>query len=940
MFRKLFSFLVFFFFLCPWGQVSADVVTGRAVDAKSRLPLADASVTVECIAGNMRYKMVSVTDSLGCFASPTNSEGRLTVTVQSIGYKDAKKRGYSTDSGTADTLKLGDIALEPTELMLADVVVSAKARRFTMSGDTIIFHPEAFKLEEGARLNELVRRLPGVTEREGRLYWNDKPLRIQMNGHDIFGGGGLLGELPVEAVDNIKTYNKASELAKHTGQDDGKEDQVLDFNIKPGFMDKWYGDLSALAQSPKNYQLSGMAHRLSDDDPVMVLGDVNNVNFWKRAGVNWWQMGNIDSFGKSQNASAGYQHGWKGGATDADEVNSVSVSGSFSHKDGWHDSYSTQQLFLPNGSSTWGLGKGSHYSHEVAPQVTTRLYAYTDSLNYIEAYATFGYALKRTDTESGRAVFDGAPSAYGDFPYAQALAAKPGDPIYGLLVSRQQAYTQSIGEGGSVDADFSWTHFLGKKGSLTMKANFGYGNGNDRMHSHRQLDYVRDGMSSPLYQYSRSPYHKATTGVGAAIDYRLNKQVLLKGEYGLTLSHATRRQQFYATADEQLLHAPSAQAMDMGNSYHRHLRGRRHTAQLGLTVDAGKWQFLPTMTMAWNHERMDYRRGGLDTVAHRNAFLPAPSMLVKWKIDKASRLDMSFNYATQQPELLSTLAYRDDTNPLWITEGNALLRNSHSYHSLLSYTHTWARQQFMLLLKAGYTHTIHPVAAVMYYNPATGVYRMHNENMPSGNDWMQSVSIDKSFGDYVHLSNTLETHFVTSYGYLTVGSERDARQLNQMRRFSLKANPELSYERGWLNMSLYGSVALQRHRYSMAADYNSCPIDYSFGTRVLAKFPHWEFTTNLRDLASSGYLLAEQNRHRLLWDASAKWIFWKKKGSLSLLFDDILNKNRMYVSNVSSSERSETWSQSMHHYVGLKFTYHFDAKGKGASAGSTVVDNF
>src|SRR3712207_4112811 len=314
--RTLRSFFVVFLLACLWAQARADVVTGRAVDGKTLLPLTDASVTVECQSGNMLYKMFAATDSLGVFALPTNAEGRLVVTIQSIGYKDAKKRGFSTDAGTADTLKLGDIPLEPTELMLADVVVSAKAKRFTMSGDTIVFHPEAFKLEEGARLNELIRRLPGVVEKEGRLYWNDKPLRMQMNGHDIFGGGSLLGELPVEAVNNIKTYNKASELAKHTGQDDGAEDQVLDINIKPGFMDKWYGDASAMAQSPKNYQLSAQAQRLSDYDPVMVMADANNVNFWKRAGVNWWQTGNIDNFGKSQSASAAYQHGWKGGSAE------------------------------------------------------------------------------------------------------------------------------------------------------------------------------------------------------------------------------------------------------------------------------------------------------------------------------------------------------------------------------------------------------------------------------------------------------------------------------------------------------------------------------------------------------------------------------------------------------------------------------------------------
>ena len=77
-----------------------------------------------------------------------------------------------------------------------------------------------------------------------------------MNGHDIFGGSGIVADLPAEAVQNIKSYNKASDFAKHSGKDDGKEDQVLDIKIKAGFMDKWYGDIKAKLQSPKNYQAS------------------------------------------------------------------------------------------------------------------------------------------------------------------------------------------------------------------------------------------------------------------------------------------------------------------------------------------------------------------------------------------------------------------------------------------------------------------------------------------------------------------------------------------------------------------------------------------------------------------------------------------------------------------------------------------------------------
>ena len=132
----------------------------------------------------------------------------MTIKASMIGYETATKHSYSSGYSGTDTLDLGDFLLKPTELMLDDVVVTAKAHRFTMSGDTIVFHPEAFKLKEGARLDELIKRLRGVVEKDGKLYWNNKPLRMLMNGRDIFGGGSIVGEIPAEAVKNIKTTTR------------------------------------------------------------------------------------------------------------------------------------------------------------------------------------------------------------------------------------------------------------------------------------------------------------------------------------------------------------------------------------------------------------------------------------------------------------------------------------------------------------------------------------------------------------------------------------------------------------------------------------------------------------------------------------------------------------------------------------------------------------
>lgn len=75
-----------------------------------------------------------------------------------------------TDVG--DTIHIDDILLQPSEVLLKEVLVKGAQRRFYMRGDTVVFNPGAFQMEDGDRLVDLIQKLPGVTIEEGRLLWN------------------------------------------------------------------------------------------------------------------------------------------------------------------------------------------------------------------------------------------------------------------------------------------------------------------------------------------------------------------------------------------------------------------------------------------------------------------------------------------------------------------------------------------------------------------------------------------------------------------------------------------------------------------------------------------------------------------------------------------------------------------------------------------------
>lgn len=155
----------------------ADMIKGKVIDTQSGTPLSDVSVEAVVHTGSFTITQNSVTDSLGQFSIDFFVTGHASLSFSFLGYKTVHKAQYvfSRDEGN-DTIDLGTIGMKPTATILKTIEVTGHLPRITMNGDTIVFNPEAYKLEDNARIIDLLRKLPGVTMRDdGSFYWNGSP---------------------------------------------------------------------------------------------------------------------------------------------------------------------------------------------------------------------------------------------------------------------------------------------------------------------------------------------------------------------------------------------------------------------------------------------------------------------------------------------------------------------------------------------------------------------------------------------------------------------------------------------------------------------------------------------------------------------------------------------------------------------------------------------
>ncbi len=887
----------------------ADVVKGRVIDAQTKEPLPGASINVE-ITGELYGDDQLTADSLGCFVSPDwwTCVGNIkaSMKISYFGYHQAQKMTSLFEGN--DTIDLGDIALKPSAELLKELEVKGRMRRFTMDGDTVVFHPEAFHLEEGARLEELIHKLPGVSVTEMGLMWNGKPLMIKMNGHDALADGDMMGRLPAEIVQCIKTYEKRSELSERTGLDDGQGEQVLDIVIKPGFMDRFYGDVSAKGTTAKHYAAEGDMQRLSDFDPIALYaraGDDDECKLdkgWGRGGLA------INDEYRQQMGMLGYQHAWDSKYKEVSERNRWNIDLTPNHYDKMTSSWSRRENFMPDGQSTHTRQSTSNYAHTFKVPIGSN----------------WRRALSKDDIMTG-----GLSLYFGrnrDEGRSQQQTTAPQTTSSGVV--------SPSGDGGAVNE--STSQQLSEKENLrldfheAMEHFFKGGNVNIELRAQAEKEQ-QDHSSTADYTYVSLPSrHDVQTGhsdrhwlegglkVGGSKWFGRNVMTLL--------SYDTSYRNDYQR-NNRMRGDGTSMAEDLSNSLRQRQQQLRHDLFFMLEEKLDRVSLEQTGTIDVITEWLDYRRGQvLDTVARRTILEPDAHFKMRWRTTKASSLNADFAYNRRAPGFISTMAYTDDTNPLYITQGNPNLRPTTNLGVSLKYDCTLLRSEQNLSAGASFNRTIDPVLSLLRYNSLTGAYRSSQMNGRGGYQMDVNANYDRTLGGYLRLTLGLSVGNGISYGNQTLVDGDETVRLLRQQSVRADVHPRLSYDSERWNAEL-SLRAQYSGSYYNTDDYLSTRLwDYDPTFSTTCKLRHWTFKLSSHLRGGNGYLSDDLNRAKFIMDAEVTWKCLKGKGQLSLLANDIFNQDMRLSSRITPTQRSESGRSFIHHYLGLVFTYHLDAR--------------
>ena len=885
------------------GTMKADIVKGRVVDAETKEPLPEVQVKYTQRFGDNSYSMRSTkTDSLGCFTF--FADGRGSIDFSMLGYYSKSMPVLAFSNSSKDTLDIGTIGLKMSPQMLKMVEVTGRARRFTIKGDTIVFHPEAFHLQEGARLEELIKQLPGVqVDDKGRLSWNGKPIRITMDGESFFGGDDLVKQLPAEAVENIKAYNRQSEFSERTGKDDGTQDMVLDLAIKPGFLDRWYGDVKAYYQSPKYYEGELLMNRLSKTDPLMVFANANNIDKHWRRNMNGSMANMGNGFGQEQGASAGYQHNWQRKEGSHDLKSFFSITGGMAHDDDWRTSHQMTENYFPNAAATRSTSEEYHRTHKLEPRLNANLHLVRDSLNTFSLSASAEYGNQRSHSRQTA-------------EQEEALAASLSPDMYAAVLSQLTA-TQTDGHQTKLSANAQWEHYI-KDGALGASITMNFQDGQTDGQTNRTITaHGQSYTSSQLTQIYSSPTKQFSTTAEAHHTRWLTKKWMAQVQYTMNYNHNRNDRDFQTNGMN-----------DASNSYRNLYFRHEHNLRLSQTINLAPVQVMPAVSARWLREGQDYQRGMLDTATVRRNLIIDPSLRVIWKLSKTASLELNYVFTSKMPDILQTIGYRDLTDPLFITEGNPGLQNTHNNDAKLTYNMVLAHSQTSLSATVGYTHNDRETTTALSYDPTTAVYVSRPENIRGSKSWNFRLNLDQGLGDKFRLQSDFSMNTNQRHGFLTLLPTQSEHIRNRQNSLGIRERLILSLDYNWLKASAFAEINADRLRYTASPRQNSTLWNNNYGLRVEATQGKFFFYTSLTERTCRGYTIGSMNRNILVWDGSVGWIILKNKVRIMLEFDDILNNEDDRWSQQTTFQQTTSWRDFRHHYLGIGFRYHLDAKKK------------
>ena len=875
----------------------------------------------------------TVTGALGEFGFKGIKKGAYALKISYIGFV-TKYVGVDLNAQKGRNANIGYITMAPDAIMLRTAEVTAHAAKVAVSGDSLIYNAAAYRVPEGSTLEALVKQLPGAkVDKEGNITINGKSVsKILVDGKEFFLNDKevAMKNIPTEMIDNIKSYERKSDLARVTGIEDGEEETVLDLTVKKGMKNGWVGNVNLGIGTKHRYAERFNVNRFSDDFQATVLGSANNVaDMGFGGGGGRWGWG-----------SQGLRNSKEIGGNFATAKPKLETGGSIRYRyDGSDNENESTTEYFNAQLAKFSRGYSKNLTSNRRLTGNFRLEWKPDTMTNIIFRPNFTYSRNR-----GR-----GHSASGSYS----------DPLMEMAVNTNANRNMSISTNTNISSELQMNRKLNDRGrNITLRFTGNYSEGSSKQLSAANITYNTQGTDQQNNRYYDTP--SRNYGISGQFTYSepIADRTYLQASYTYNYSYSKndRRAYIYDSDAYQTL----AQSMQNNryniNAVLRYMDDMQYVLSGADSVANRLSQFSEyrnynqTINLSFRRVREAYNFSiGFDLLPQRttlnykymgyeypeitrNVFNIAPRVNLRWNFDKQTNLRVHYNGRTRQPSMTNLLDIRDDSNPLVITKGNPGLKPSFTHSISADFNAYNAEQQRGIFSWLWFSATRNSIDNKITYD-ARGVRTTMPMNI-NGN-WNGGGGVGYNIGLGKEKAFSLDVDLGGDYSrnvgfYNNVSGDDATTDVKSItHNISLDTGLDFSYRTELFSAALNGRLNYTYSKNNMNEMGNQKTYDFSYGAELEWNAP-WGTTlsTDIGMSSRRGYAQREMNTNELLWNAQISHSFLRGRAlTVMLEVNDILGQQTNISRNIDALMRTDSRFNAIYQYGMLRVVYKFNIFG-------------
>ncbi|MCF2487972.1 outer membrane beta-barrel family protein [Dyadobacter sp. CY347] len=822
-----------------------------------------------------------------------------------------------------DVTDLGKMRMKVLQKELYEVVIKTARAPLSIRGDTVEFDARAFKVPPGSTVEDLLRKLPGMqVDADGNIKAQGEEVkRVTVDGKRFFGDDPKMAtkNLPAEAINKVQVFNGKTEQSKVTGVDDGKREKTVNLELKDSHKKGGFGKAIAGVGTDKRLEGKVSYNRFNDKQQFALLGFGNNTNQSGIARNDYQDFKGSQSFNWGDDGDFGFNSGryyggdditiqpnWGGGGSEGftknfagganynydDKKTKLSTSYFYNQTKAIMDVRSRTENFLTNDSySSLANSKTIGFTGNHRPSF--RFEKNIDSLNTI-------ILISNSRINSGDDSFNS---------YQQSFLNE------GVVTNQSSVKNLSEYNSFAMANLLIYRHKFKKKGR-NFAASIGYNINNadeNKNLSSNNVFFQDSTRNSIINQLNETESTRGNLKGSLSYIEPFAKKFFWETFYNYSMRKDKVDRDVFDVSDAGQQVNPLLTRFYSNDFTYNRVGSSIRYSNKGLNIAAGLAgvQFELRGKFAADKASADFMR------VSKSYFTFVPNVSVNYDLKNNRYVYAEYGLNVREPSITDLQPIIDNSNPLFITEGNPDLIPSSSHSVYAGYNMFNPANFINIYIGLSYNYNVNQIV----YNRTVNVENLITTTKPI------NVTGGYSYGTYGGFGFPLKKTKATMNVNASVNLSNNITYINNVENetstdsYNFGTRLDLTPSDAF---TFYGNAnwGISEAKYSINTNQNQKIFNATYGADVNAKGPmdiYFNAKFNYRIYKNDQF--GFDQKLPILNLSVYKIVLKSKKGEIRLTANDVFKKNLGITQNVNQNYYTERRVATLSRYFMLSFTY-------------------